>query len=153
MIVEVEKKESQGRTSITLSGVIDERTSFESVIGSTQSSLDIHCKGITRINSIGVKNWVRFFSNLRKKGVRLRFLECSSVVVQQLEFFHNVVEPQEIESVFIPLVCDFCGKNDEKLSSIQDLRTLGFRTPAWKCTCGGSLVLDDADEFFQAIKS
>lgn len=153
MIVEVEKKESQGRTSITLSGVIDERTSFESAIGSTQSSLDIHCKGISRINSIGVKNWVRFFSNLRKKGVRLRFLECSSAVVQQLEFFHHFVEPQEIESVFISLVCDFCGKNEEKLSSIQDLRKLGFRAPLWKCSCGGNLILDDEDDFFQAIKS
>lgn len=149
--MEAVKKDTPQGICVYLSGAIDETASFDQKIGPVSSALQVNCKGVSRINSIGVKSWVRYFSNLRKNGVKLKFVECSSAVIQQLEFFQNFIEPEEVDSLGVPLFCSSCRKNEERYFTVKELKASSFEVPAVKCSCGGNLVFDDTEEYFQAL--
>lgn len=150
--MEVIKKETSELTELSLIGVIDENTNFEKTIGKIHSSLDVNCKGIARINSIGVKGWVRYFNGLRKNGIRLRFFECPTAIIQQMELFHNFVDPSEICSLVISRFCKACKKTQDEIFSVADLKKNSFNISSEPCTCGGMLNFDHTDDYFKALK-
>src|SRR4051794_15688471 len=88
---------------VKLSGTIDERSDIDVAIGKTPSKLIINCKELVRINSHGVRVWVKFFQKLTENGVQVTFQECSPVIVQQLNLIGNFIpKTAVIESVCAP---------------------------------------------------
>ncbi len=148
------QREQEGQTLIfRLKGEINESVNFELVFGETAPDTVLNCKEISRINSLGVKAWVRFFQDRVTKGTHLRFVECSPAVVEQLNLIMNFACGGKIESIYVPFVCSSaaCRKSLVGLFRVEDLKRSKFKLPPVKCTkCGTDAVFDDLpEEYFR----
>jgi hypothetical protein len=149
------KREVQGETLILkFSGEVIETVDFKTAVGTTQPDTVLNCKKISRLNSHGVKDWIAFFANETAQGTRLRFIECSPPVVEQINLIMNFVCGGTIESIYVPFCCQNCQKNSVCLYRIKDLRKADLNNLHAVCRhCQGKAVFDDIpDEYFLFFK-
>ena len=96
-------KERKGEVLVVrLVGSIEESVNFESLIGPPVPELHVNCREVPRINSIGVKAWIKFFSSLQQQGTKLRFVECSTAIVEQINLISNFTCGGVVESIYLP---------------------------------------------------
>jgi anti-anti-sigma regulatory factor len=132
---------------VRLSGAIEESANFDNLIGSVVGELHVNCKEVPRINSVGVKGWIKYFQALQTKGVKLKFIECSTAIVEQANLISNFTCGGTIESIYVPFACESCRTELIGLFKTEDLKKLNFELPALKCSkCGGKTVFDDIPE-------
>ena len=132
-----------------LPATIDEKINFETIIGAvTQTNhkepLKINCSSVTRINSVGVRQWTQYFDQLRKKGIKLKFVECAAPIVEQMSIYTNFIHKDEMESFYLPFYCTRCEAELNKLfdtSSIKQIDPENLSTPC--NTCGGKANFDE----------
>ena len=149
-------KEQQGNILVVrIVGSVEENVNFEQVVGPcppANSEMHVNCKGVTRINSVGVKSWIRYFQNIKAKGVNLKFVECSTTIVEQLNFISNFNCGGEIISIYVPFSCDKCHTELVGLFKADVLKKLKYKVPPLKCSkCGGQAVFDDVPEEYFAF--
>ena len=149
-MVKVSKEDRGGITVIRLSGSIEESTNFDQLIGVTAGEVHVNTKEVPRINSVGVKAWIRYFQDLKAKGTRLKFVECSTAIVEQINLISNFTAGGTVENLFVPFSCKTCKSELVGLFKPQDIKKLSFELPDLKCTkCGGLASFDDIpDEYF-----
>jgi hypothetical protein len=108
-----EATSSTGRKVVMLRGVIDEDTDFEP-IKKLGSPLVFNFKGVTSINSCGIRTWVNFLKELGK--TEISYEECPPLIVRQLNMVPSFLGTARVLSVFVPYVCDNC--ETEKLMPV-----------------------------------
>ena len=149
-------KESKGSALLVrLSGSIEESVDFDKLIGSVSGDLIVNCKGVPRINSVGVKAWIKFFQSLQQKGIKLTFEECSTAIVEQINLISNFVCGGTVDSIFVPFSCQNCKTELVGLFKTESLKGQDLdHLPPLKCTkCSGQAVFDDIpDEYFGFLK-
>ncbi len=137
---------------VHFAGSIDERTHFDKVIGSIPKELHVFARNVPRINSEGVRAWVQYFQGLTEKGVDLKFFECSTAIVEQLNLISNFSCGGSVESIFIPFVCHTCKSELVGLFETKNLTKKKFKLPGLQCTrCGGNVEFDDIQEEYFAF--
>jgi len=134
------------RTVLTLSGQIDEFSRLGELASQLVPPLTIDLAGIRFINSIGVREWVRFLRVLCPLGeVKLR--RCSEPMVMQFNMIAGTLGKAEVESLLAPYECRACGLEESvELLVARDL-ALGLRSapPERPCPrCGGQLSFADS---------
>lgn len=144
-------KEQNGNILIArLSGSIEESVHFDQLIGpapSPPNELHVNCKGVPRINSVGVKSWIKYFQSVAAKGTKLVFQECSTAIVEQINLISNFACGGVVESIYVPYSCENCKSELVGLYKVDALKQAGFKVPDLKCTkCGGKAVFDDIPE-------
>lgn len=92
---------------VLLAGMIDEDTQFDEIM-KMGSPLTFNFKGITAINSCGVRNWVNFLKAFGEANAQ--FEECPPIVVKQMNMIPSFTAGAKITSVYVPYVCDNCDK-------------------------------------------
>jgi len=153
-MLNVFKENKNGILTIRLVGAIEESVNFETLIGPAAPEMQIHCKEIPRINSIGVKAWIKYFSGVRQSGTRLHFLECSTAVVEQINLISNFTAPGEVESVYVPFSCGSCRGEFIALFKPTDLQKMQLKIPDLTCPkCSGKAQFDDIPEEYFAFVS
>lgn len=149
-------KEQRGDTLLVrLSGSIDENIDFAAVLGApTAAKLDIILKEVPRINSVGVKAWIKYFQSIAAKGVHVRFLECSTAIVEQVNLISNFTCGGVVESMYVPFCCSSCNTELLGLFRCEDLKKIQFKIPDLKCAkCGGVASFDDIlEEYFAFLR-
>ena len=135
-------------------GTIDESFSLQRVDPAKIKEVQVFCKGVIRINSAGVKNWMKFFQSVSIGGIKFSFHECSTVVVEQFNRTRNFGIGGTIESVMVPFVCKDCGKDLVGMFKTAFLKKIEFQVADLKCpNCGGAAQFDDfPDEYFAFLK-
>jgi len=115
------RKESRGNIPVLhLSGVINERTELNGLFdGIEGDTLIINLKGVTRINSCGVRDWVNAAKPLAAKFT-VTYEECSRAIVEQLNMIVNFLNSGKIVSFFAPYYCDSCDEEHEMLVVISE---------------------------------
>jgi hypothetical protein len=152
MVVNVIKEQKGAVLAVRLQGSIEENVNFEQLIGPPVAEMHIGCKEITRINSVGVKAWIKYFQGVQAKGTKLRFLECSTAIVEQINLISNFTCGGVVESVFVPFACSNCKSELVGLFKTEDLRRLNMQLPELKCSkCGGKAIFDDIPEEYFAF--
>lgn len=138
---------------VELSGIINEHAVFDQLIASPAQEMRISCKAITRINSVGVRMWINSFQKVLAKGVKITLVECSTVIVEQLNMIVNFSAGMKVESILVPLSCGKCRAGSVALFKSEDLKATGFNIPDGKCpACGGTATFDDiAEEYFHFL--
>lgn len=133
---------------VKISGSIEENVDFNALIGvPTVNKMDIACREILRINSVGVKAWIKYFQGVASKGVQLRFIECSTAIVEQVNLISNFTCGGKVESIFVPFCCTKCGTELLGLFRTDDLVKINFEIPDLKCSkCQGPARFDDIPE-------
>ncbi|MBY0471890.1 hypothetical protein K2X30_12045 [bacterium] len=131
---------------VRLSGTIEENVNFEQLIGTPPAKLIVNCKEVARINSVGVKAWIKYFQSLQGKS-KLRFQECSTAIVEQINLISNFLCGGGLDSIYVPFTCVSCKSQLVGLFKIEDLKKMGMNVPELKCSkCGNKAVFDDIPE-------
>ena len=111
------------------------------------AELLVNCKEIPRINSVGVKAWIKYFQSAQAKGTKLNFIECSTAIVEQINLISNFICGGVVESVYVPFACNSARASSWACSRRKISRSLNLQLPELKCTkCGGKAVFDDIPE-------
>ena len=147
VVVNVIKEQKGNTLVIQLTGSIEETVNFDQLIGIPPAELHVHCKEVPRINSIGVKSWIKYFQAVSQKGTKLRFFDCSTAIVEQINLISNFTSGGTIESIYVTFSCTNCKSELVGLFKSEDIKKLDCKIPDLKCTkCGGKAVFDDIPE-------
>ena len=146
-MLNVTKESKGGVLVIKLSGSIEESVNFDQLLGEAQPQMHVYCRDVKRINSIGVKAWIRYFQIAQKKGSNIKLFECSTAIVEQINLISNFTCGGTVESLFIPFCCNQCKTELVGLFKSEDLKKLNLKVPDFKCAkCGGKAAFDDIPE-------
>lgn len=147
-MLKVDKQEKGDVIVLTFNGTIEEDTDLSSLVGSpTQLKWDIYLKGVQRINSMGVKTWVKFFQAVASKGIQIKYLECSTAIVEQMNLLKNFGCGGTVVSMYLPYRCSKCSKELFTLFRVEDLQKLSFEVPPVQCPqCKSPANFDDLPE-------
>jgi hypothetical protein len=130
--------------SLFIVDTIHENSDF-SVLTAENGELHIDCYEISRINSVGVKKWIRFFVEQKAAGVRVFFYRLSTALVEQFNLITNFGGGGEVISIMLPLYCTSCGASQLAEKTKIEISKLNFKSLNLKCEkCGkATLRLDD----------
>ncbi len=129
----VNKQQTKAGLAVELSGTIEESVDFEHLIGPFSGELLVNCKKITRINSVGVKTWMRYFLGLRGKNIGVKFFDCSYAVIEQLNMVSNFACGGEVVSILLPFSCIKCQNEFVASCNTAELKANDLKIPAVKC--------------------
>src|SRR5690606_17936891 len=112
--------------------------------------LRLNLRGMSRLNSIGIRNLLKFISAWSPKT--FIFEECPSVFIDQVNMIPaltGVKGQGSIETFYVPYECEDCGREEDFLGKAADYASLlkaGKDVPQQICGgCGGPmLVLTDS---------
>lgn len=136
----------------TLSGVVDEHASFEKEFDGKSTELTLTCREIERINSVGVLLWRRFFSKLRKSGVKLKFKEVAPPILLQTGSIADLILKDELESLQLHFTCSSCRKVTGCNFSRETLKDYMAKAYGVKCqSCGGDAVFEEMIEEYTRL--
>jgi anti-anti-sigma regulatory factor len=148
-VVNVVKEQKGTALVVRLAGSIEENVNFDQLIGPPPAELWINTKEVPRINSVGVKGWIKYFQSAQAKGTKLKFFECSTAIVEQINLISNFTCGGVVESIFVPFSCVGCKTELVGLFKCDDLKRLQLKLPDLKCSkCGGKAAFDDIPEEF-----
>jgi anti-anti-sigma regulatory factor len=146
-VLNVVKEQKGTALLVRLSGSVEESVNFDQLIGPPPAELIVSCKEIPRINSVGVKAWIKYFQSAQAKGTKLTFIECSTAIVEQINLISNFNCGGTVESIYVPFACSSCKSELVGLFKTADLKRLNLKLPELKCSkCSGKAVFDDIPE-------
>jgi anti-anti-sigma regulatory factor/DNA-directed RNA polymerase subunit RPC12/RpoP len=139
-----------GKVMISLDGIIDDSVDLAELIGSVPPSCDVEvdCEAISRINSLGIQEWIRYFGRLQANGARLHFVECSPAILAPFSDILNFACGGTVESVNLPYRCAACHHSFRMPCTTEKLLTIRQALPVFACeSCGtGTATFDDIPE-------
>jgi hypothetical protein len=135
---------------LVLSGAIDETADLMSMLSHSKDKelvLDLH--GVTFINSIGVRDWIRMQSAATAQGLQIELRRVCEVIIHQLSMIVATRGTSRVASFYAPYACDACGREESHLidaaSAHEQLTQL--RAPDMTCPeCGAAMAFNDFPE-------
>ena len=124
---------------IRLVGRIDENADLAALAAAIPpdgATLDLG--GLTRINSIGVREWMDFVTGLAPRKVRLE--RCAPVFVEQLNAIANFTGGAELLSVLASFECENDGDVTNVEVTIDDARQQKLPAPPACNKCGAIMI-------------
>jgi anti-anti-sigma regulatory factor/DNA-directed RNA polymerase subunit RPC12/RpoP len=153
-MIKVAKEVNGNVLTLRLSGSIEETVNLDEMVGPTPGEVRVDCKEITRINSVGVKGWIKYFQTLQNKSTKLTFFQCSTAIVEQINLISNFTCGGSVESIYVPFACTNCKAELIALFRTADLNPSSIQLPELKCTkCTNKAVFDDIEEEYFAFLS
>lgn len=90
-----------------LQGAIDEAAGFERLLACRDSPLRLNLRGVTAINSLGLRKMINFAKELGQREVE--FLDCPPVFIEAVNVMPLVIGGQaridRIKSLYLPFHC------------------------------------------------
>jgi hypothetical protein len=139
---------------IDMSGAIEENVNFEQLIGDFTGELTVNCRGVTRINSVGVKTWIRYFQNLKFQRKNFKFTDVSYPLIEQLNMILNFACGGEVESILLPFSCIRCQTEFVASCGVKELLSNQLKVPTFTCEkdqCAAQFD-DDPEEYLYFLK-
>jgi DNA-directed RNA polymerase subunit RPC12/RpoP len=136
---------------LKLGGIIDHSFVIDLRISPQRREIHVDCRDIQRINSDGIKNWVKQFSRLRNAGISISFISLPPILVDLSRYIPGLVDKVEVVSIQLPFRCIPC---DQDFVTIQAVRKNSTFEQASKhdCPhCSHRLLFDDLPESYQRL--
>lgn len=145
--VELRVHEAPDVLELTLAGTINETFELDAVLEQTRGrAVRVVLDGVRRINSAGVREWVRALAALVERAQSVELARCSPALVQQMAMIPSVRAGARVSSIIAPFACDACGTTTQvTLGPGDDVHA------ARACACGATLELDDAPEPYDLV--
>ena len=140
-----------------LAGSIDESADLMSLLPRAQAGrLTLDLAGVTFINSLGVRDWIRFQSTATQQRVAIELRRVAEVLIHQLNMIIATRGTARVTSFFAPYACDSCGREESLLvdavANAAGLATL--QPPPMTCPeCGGQMAFNDFPERYFSFLS
>jgi anti-anti-sigma regulatory factor len=104
---------------ITVAGVVSEDSRFE-IPDARGRRIVIDPRGVERMNSMGVRNWIHFIEQLQAHSPDIVIRHLPPVMVSQASMITTFVGRSRIESFLSPWFCPSCENTLEQLHSFHD---------------------------------
>jgi anti-anti-sigma regulatory factor len=146
-----------GQGQLMLSGAIDETAGLMDLLGKAQNGyLALDLGGVTFINSLGVRDWIRMQAAATQQRVQIELRRVAEVLIHQLNMIIATRGTARVTSFFAPYACDRCGREE---SLIVDAVANGpqlaqMQPPPMTCPeCGGAMAFNDFPERYFSFLS
>lgn len=137
---------------VQLIGAVDDDANLEQAIGALPAppfELHVHCGQINRINSVGVKGWIKYFQGIQARQIPLFFWDCSPPIVQQMNLVFNFLCGGKPVSVQASFSCESCDHIFLQTLQVAALYQSGFEVPDQKCPkCAAAASFDDLPKMY-----
>lgn len=139
--------------TIVLSGAIDENSDLKGVFAQIVSDVTINMRGIERINSMGVHNWIPVITKAASQhSVALE--EISYAIVQNAVAVANLFGAADVRSCMAPYFCATCKDNFTITVTREEVFQAGNDAPLKRCTrCQSPMEFDELDGYFSFFKA
>jgi len=143
--------------ALMLAGSIDETADLMGLLGQARGGrLALDLGGVTFINSLGVRDWIRMQATATQQGTAIELRRVAEVVIHQLNMIIATRGTARVTSFFAPYACDRCGREDSLLvdavASAAGLARL--EPPPMTCPeCGGPMAFNDFPERYFSFLS
>ena len=143
--------------ALMLAGSIDETADLMGLLGQARGGrLALDLGGVTFINSLGVRDWIRMQATATQHGLAIELRRVAEVVIHQLNMIIATRGTARVTSFFAPYACDRCGREDSLLvdavASAAGLARL--EPPPMTCPeCGGPMAFNDFPERYFSFLS
>jgi anti-anti-sigma regulatory factor/predicted RNA-binding Zn-ribbon protein involved in translation (DUF1610 family) len=136
--------------ALALSGAIDEHAGLAELLGMARGGrLVLDLGGITFINSLGVRDWIRLQAAATQQGLYVELRRVAEVIVHQLNMIIATRGTSRVTSFFAPYACDACGREESLLiDAVANGASLaGLHAPPMGCPeCGAQMAFNDFPE-------
>jgi hypothetical protein len=143
--------------ALLLSGSIDESADLMALLGRAQGGrLVLDLAGITFINSLGVRDWIRMQATATQTVVSIELRRVAEVLIHQLNMIIATRGTAKVTSFFAPYACDRCGREESLLvDAVANAAALGrLEPPPQTCPeCGGPMAFNDFPERYFSFLS
>lgn len=110
--LKIETQEGDDSLEITLSGPLDEFSVLGGLNLARFKQLSFHLKGLTSINSVGVREWVDLMTSVPSEAA-VDFVDCPRPFVDQMNILVGFVPRQaRVRSFAVPYYCDSCQQEE-----------------------------------------
>ena len=110
--------------------------------------------GVTFVNSIGIREWMRLTRALRDCGTTITLERVADVLITQLNVFGDLARLATIASFHAQYICPACGAEATPLVDVQEhlpLLRVG-QAPHLPCPeCGAAMDLGDFPERYLSV--
>jgi anti-anti-sigma regulatory factor len=142
-------------TRIVLAGRLDDSASLAALAAQQPvGPVTIDTAGVTFVNSIGIREWMRLVRGLRDRGCTLTHERVSDVLLAQLNLFGDLAQLAQITSFHAPYECAACGAESTQLLVVAEHAQLLRQVQAPKRTCpecGAAMDLGDFPERYLSV--
>jgi len=156
--------ETRGRISIepegdvlVIKGAIDESAELTHLLERAAGRrLVLDLGGVTFINSLGVRDWIRMQAGAQRAGIVVELRRVVEPLIHQLNMIIATRGAARVTSFFAPYACDGCGREDSLLidavAHAQELAQL--EPPAMTCAeRGAQMAFNDFPERYFSFLS
>lgn len=139
---------------VTMVGRIDDTCALSELVAQIPSGgIAIDTSGVTFINSIGMREWMRFVRAVRERGP-ITLERVADVLMTQLNMFSEMAASVTVTSFHAQYACPACGAEATPLvdavANVSSLRALV--APNLPCPeCGAAMDLADFPERYLTI--
>jgi CheY-like chemotaxis protein len=142
--------EEPDRLRVVIKGDITEASSFQALVPILVGRVDFDLSQIVYINSLGVREWIRFLRDVNIQGYDLH--ACSVPFVLQASVIPAMIGRGTVVSFFAPYYCEDCDHHEDKLLQSAAVLAAGYQPPVFQCPrCSATMALDDLPERYLAF--
>jgi len=128
---------------ITVAGVVSEEARLE-VPDARGRRVIIDARGVERMNSMGVRNWIDFIDSLQQQTPEIIIRHLPPVMVSQASMITTFIGRSRVESFLSPWYCPRCENTLEQLHAFTDDLPHSIQCPK----CRSAMELDwDRDAY------
>jgi hypothetical protein len=143
------KVDSSGFEPVSyISGTVEETADFSALQLDSKNELHVDCFGIIRINSVGVKKWIKFFEAMNTQNKKVFFYRFPPVLIEQANMIKNFTCGATVVNAVMPFLCEDCGHLNGLIKERKDVHGVNMDHVMWLCEkCGkANLIFDDDPE-------
>lgn len=147
----IKMESNHGAPRAALFGDITEDSDFSQLLTAQGGTLSLDLAEVRRINSTGVREWIKFVNGLIRSGKQLVLERCSVAIVQQLNMISNFRGNGEVLSILAPYYCGSCDSNHLHLIDLTQGEPI--LAPSMPCPrCKADMEFDDMPESYLAFR-
>lgn len=143
--------------ALVLAGAIDETAALHELLGRARAGrLVLDLAGVTFINSLGVRDWIRMQDAAQQAGLAVELRRVSEPIVHQLNMIISTRGTAQVTSFFAPYACDACGREESLLldATAHRERLVRLDPPPMACPeCAASMAFNDFPERYFSFLS
>ncbi len=142
------KKEKRGtELVIALAGDVTEDADWDKLVSQIDApQVVFDLADVKRINSCGVRDWLRMMRLLESKGVALVLDRCSVPIVHSLTMIGGFEGHGHVRSLFVPYYCGVCNTDSRRLHQVASGGDVLDGEPCPKCR--NVMEFDDLPELY-----
>jgi len=138
---------------VRLDGVINEDNRLQERMAPVLGrKILVHMGKVERINSCGVRDWVLWLQELESQGNSVHLIQCSPVVVSQVNMVRNFCGHRgHVVSFQAPYFCETCDREHREVFLTSALGPQPAAPTALCENCGEPMQFDDLEESYFAF--